>query len=304
MKKLFLGLISILLVSGCAGLPFDLPFFDGGGPNVTELGPDIIVIQGISIIPNPPLRPEDQFSVYFEVKNQDDIEPISGVSYELYDTGLCVWQPGGYYTSKFGSWSEGFAPLETKLVEWVFKAPSLEDIAHLRTTCPIKFKVNYSYTAKSQIDVSVINENRLKNLQRAGEDVIYEPNLNVGRGPIKIYFDFGNTLPIKESSSLSVYLKVEDKGNGLLGQIENDSFSLETDSTNFIFSDFMPEYFTCTGNICKNNNSIPLINKETFEIRFVLDTPPEDMEKTYYITAKLNYTYDVIGEANVAIEPR
>jgi hypothetical protein len=318
MKKIILSLSLVLLISGCVGMPFDIPFLsDQGGPNVTELGPDILVIQNINVIPNPPLSPDDRFSVYFEVKNQDENErvPQAGfpdVSYELYDTGLCSFE-GGDPRLKSGTWSSGFAPLETKLVEWNFKAPSVDEIVHLSTSCPIKFKINYDYTAKSQIDVSVIDEERLRDLQRSGEDTTYIPSLSVGRGPVKIYFDFGNILPVRENSELPVYIKVMDKGAGLLGKISRAmGRRLVIKAPDFQGITCIEDYFICfdtnndgNNDRCENTlKDIPLIRKETFEIRCVLTTPGVSIENTYYITAELHYEYPVLGETNVRIEPR
>ena len=308
MKKLFLILISVLLVSGCTYLPFDIPFLDSGGPNVTKLGPDVIVIQNINVIPSTSIRPSDSFSVYYEVKNQDENEMISDVKYHLYDTGLCKFQPleGGDDPTSLTTLGD-FAPSETKLVEWNFQAPSADDIAHLRLNCPIKFKVNYPYQARSQIDVVVIDEDRLRDLQRAGEDVIHIPTLSMGRGPIKIYFDFGNTLPVRENSNLSVYVKVKNEGVGSFGEIptEGKTLNIHTDC-NLIIS-CLDDYFACTGTLCVNIlKPIPLINKETFEIRCLLQVPPGmdiEMEKTFYIYAELDYDYDVLGEVNVGVNP-
>jgi hypothetical protein len=317
MKKLFLGLLLILLVSGCVTLPFDIPFLSGqGGTNVTELGPDVIVIQNINVIPGTSVRPEDSFSVYFELKNQEEnrmvpsSEDTEDVKYNLFDTGLCTWTGGTSYPQTTGS-IDPFSPLETKLIEWNFKAPSAEQIAFLSINCPIRFKISYPFTAVSQIDVGIIDEDRLRDLQRAGEDVTYVPSLSVGRGPIKIYFDFGNTLPVRNNTNLSVYIKVNDKGNGLLGEISNESdkqLIIEV-SDKFQSLDCLKDYFKCehVDNIWRCHNEykpIPLIKKETFEIRCVLETPlTVNVQETFYITAKLNYIYDVLGEANIEVKP-
>jgi len=69
--------------------------------------------------------------------------------------------------------------------------------------------------AKSQVDFVVISRNYLTELQRSGQTTTFRPTVNIGRGPIKIYFDFGANLPAKNDAPLPVYLTVEDKGTGL-----------------------------------------------------------------------------------------
>lgn len=315
MKKLFLGLILVLLASGCAGmpgLPFKIPFFGDGGPNVTELGPDVITIQNINVIPKTSVRPDDTFSVYFELKNQEEnrrvpsSEDTDDITYNLYDYGLCSWTGGTKYPQNKGN-LEPFAPLETKLIEWNFKAPSAEKIAFLSTNCPIRWKITYPFKSISQIDVSVIDENRLRDLQRSGEDTTYVPSLSVGRGPVKIYFDFGNTLPVRNNTNMSVYIKVRDKGKGLLGEIPNSTGKMLTLKAPEKFQNIecVKDYFTCNGNTCENTKKpIPLIKKETFEIRCTLETPETvNIQETFYITAELNYNYPILGKVIVNVKP-
>src|SRR3990170_5909812 len=85
MKIHLLGLFAIVFVSACV----DLPGFGTGGIQTTELPPDTVIVQNLNTIPNPPINANDQFSVSFEVKNQDDINEVSGVSIQLFDYGLC-----------------------------------------------------------------------------------------------------------------------------------------------------------------------------------------------------------------------
>lgn len=315
MNKTILGsLILVLLFSGCVGLnlPFNIPFLTPTGPNVTKLGPDVITIQSINVIPQTSIRPDDEFSVYYEVKNQDENEMIKSISYVLYDTGLCVWKSAspGSTSSKVYTWPDGFAPSETKLVEWNFKAPSKEQIAGLPIKCPIKFKVNYTYNARSQIDIVVIDAERLEELQRSGKDVTYTPSLSIGRGPVKIYFDFGNTLPVRNNSNISVYIKVKDEGAGLYSEIPKGGLSINISAVNgvsFQKVDCINDYFSCpTTSSCSNSvKAIPLIKKQTFELRCDLWTPLTiNMEQTFYISATIsNYNYDVLGEASVEVKP-
>lgn len=304
MNKLIVGsLILILLVAGCSNLPFDIPFFSNSGPQVKELPPDVISIQNITVIPSTSVRERDQFSIYFDLMNQDEFNETD-TRYSIYDTGLCNWT-GGDPNSRDGDIS--LFPQEIKSVEWNFKAPSADKIANLRVTCPIRFKFNFSYQSKSQIDVLVANSNYLTELQRAGKSTVFSPTLNVGRGPIKIYFDFGTTLPVKNNSDLTVYVRAEDKGTGMLKAIDAQNFIIKFPQDFTVPSDACP-YFNCdTTGICTNNEPIPIINRKSLDIRcsgiVTPDSSKFDTEKTYFISATLNYGYFVTGEVDIEVKP-
>jgi hypothetical protein len=312
MKKLFLGLITILLIAGCIAPGFEFPNpFAPEGPKVIESPYDVISIANITVLPSSSLFPEDQFSVYFEVSNQDEFEPVN-VGYNLYDTGLCTILEGGEprisSSSRSGQYSPNFSPEETRLVEWNFKAPSASDIVSISVTCPIRFKFNFTDSATSQIDVDVIDSGHLSDLQRAGKSPTFTPTVNVGRGPVKIYFDFGTSLPVRNNSALPVYLTVEDKGTGLLREIEKSKFKI-TFPPNFTVPDNACPYFTCSndtngGRKCESNAAIPIISKKSLQIRCSTTTPtPIDTEKTYFINASVDYDYAAVGEVNVEVKP-
>ncbi|NIO44605.1 MAG: hypothetical protein GTN36_03570 [Candidatus Aenigmarchaeota archaeon] len=307
MKKLLLGSILILLFSGCVSFP---PLWGGEGPKVKELPPDVISIHNLTVLPSTSVRDKDEFSIYFELLNQDEFNDITP-TYNIYDTGLCTRVGGDpdISVSSTGSFDPAsFSPKETRLVEWIFKAPSAEEIANIRTVCPIKFKFDFSYNATSMIDILVVEKSHLLELQRSGTGTTFVPTVNVGRGPIKIYFDFGAALPVKNNYDLPVYLLVEDKGTGLLREIESNKFKVTfpPDFTVPDGGDTCP-FFNCVGRVCTNNEVIPLINKKSLEIRCSGIKTPSTLspgpEKTYFINAFIEYKYYTIGNVNVEVKP-
>lgn len=315
MKKFALGLILILLVSGCTGLPFDLsgiiPGLDGKKANVTVMSPDVIVIKNIIVIPSSPINAADQFSVSFELANQDDVKYV-GTSYSLFDTGLCAKQTTGDLDTK-PTWD--MVPSGTEFVQWDFKAPSNEEIAYLPNKCPIRFKVGYNYDATTQIDVDVISQDRLSELQKAGTNPTFTSSLNIGRGPVKIQLSFGTSLPVRGSSAsnpanaLPIFITVEDVGTGLLEAIPANALKI------YIPSNFpipTPDRFSCgtpvtrgsiSYNVCSNSAEVPIIRKKSSQLRIGAQAPPETMEKTYFITAELNYDYEIVGETAISVKP-
>jgi len=308
MKKLFLTLILVLLVSGCTNLPFDIPFFSSGNTQVKQLPPDVISINNITVLPSTSVRAKDEFSIYFELFNQEEFD-YTNVSYNLYDTGLCT-PKGGYpdILANTDGLLQRLAPKEIRQIEWTFQAPDADKIAHIKVTCPIRFKFDFSYNAKSQIDVLVISSEHFSELQKAGKATTFSPTVNVGRGPIKTYFDFGTTLPVKNNANLPVYIRVEDKGTGILQEIAKDTFII-TFPEEFDFTDVYCPYFDCdkSTKICTNTNAeIPIISKKSLDIRCSgIKTPPNigAPEKTYFISSSLDYDYYVAGEVDVQVNP-
>ncbi len=314
MKKLFLSLILILLVSGCSRIPF-LNIFASQGPTVVELPSDVISITNVTVLPSTTVRVNDEFSVFFELLNQDEFIKVP-VDYNLYDTGLCDPIEGeppitGAYTIGTSAVFPGgdFFPQETRLVIWTFKAPSAEEIAAISLTCPIRFKFDFPYNATTEIDVLVISEAHLEELQRAGTARSFKPTINVGRGPLKIYFDFGTSLPVKDTGyPLPVYVTVENKGTGLLSEILSETFTI-TFPSEFDLSSARCPYFSRVGDSStfRNNDDIPIINKKSLEVRCIgikTRSLPEGIpERTYFITASIDYDYYSTGEVNVKIVP-
>jgi len=296
MKKFVLGLFLILLVSGCSGMPDIFQGLLPGGNskvNTTEASPDLIIIQNLRSIPSPPINSGDSFSVTFELVNQDEIKDVP-ITYELFDYGLCTPPTSGT------SGGITISPLGTEWREWTFTAPDSSLIAGLTTKCPIRFKVNYAWESKSQIDADVISVDRYNEMQRMGQIPSYTPSLSVGRGPIKIYFSFGATLPIRTSGTLPIFISVEDKGNGLLGNIPDGALTLDFGGFEAVDCG---SRFTCGTSTCTSSGIIPMIRKKSPQLRCTAKAPSVAIEKTYYITASLDYSYDLIGEVSVEVKP-
>lgn len=299
MKKFVLGIFLILLVSGCSGMPDIFSGLLPGGNskvNTTEASPDLIVIQNLKSIPSPPINSKDTFSVTFEIVNQEEVEQVP-ITYELFDYGLCTPPTSDTKITT----PINIAPLGTEFKEWVFTAPSNDQIAGLPTKCPIRFKINYVWEAKSQIDADVISRDRYDQLQRTGQFPSFTPSLSVGRGPIKIYLSFGTTLPMRTDSTLPIFITVEDKGYGLLGNIPTGALTLNFGGLSNV--DCGERFTSCGGGSCSNAAIIPMISKKSPELRCTAKAPSVNIEKTFYITASLSYSYDLVGEVDVEVKP-
>jgi hypothetical protein len=311
MKLGILCLFVVVLASACV----EIPGFGQGNVKTTELPPDIMVVQNTNTIPTPPVNTGDQLTVSFEIKNQDDTNEISSANIQLFDYGLCspqesLFTPEGWdqITGTYSYSFNSFAPGQTEFIEWTFKAPTNDQTGSLGTTCPIRFKTSYNFSAVSQINVEVITSDRLKDLQRSGETPTFTPDQTIGRGPIKISFDFGAALPIRASSILPVFITVEDKGEGLLGDIPSRKLMFSVPDTFNVSSCDKFEQVSLVNKTrtYTNKQSIPMIKKKSPQLRCSFTVPNDAqvvVEKTYYLSANMSYTYSLTNEVDVEIKP-
>jgi hypothetical protein len=302
MKKIIL-LISILFISGCIGMPDIFNLTGTQKTKVKEQPLDVITIQNINTLPKPPINTGDEFSISFEVTNLEEEREVEDVSYELLDTGLCELLPE-YIASKSFT-PPSFLPKQNEFVEWTFKAPTAEDLVHINSKCPVRFKVSYSFDAISEVEVDVISEAKYDQLQQSGEFQTFVPTLSLGRGPLRIMLEFGASQPIKNNTILPIYVTVEDKGTGLYATIPAHELDL-TVPAGFSWGgeDSCGERFECpTKELCYNSEDIMMIERKSPTFRCSLRTPETvNFEKVYSIEASLNYIYDITKQVDVDIK--
>jgi hypothetical protein len=295
-----LSIILVLAVCGCVGLSNIFP--TGAKTNVKEQPQDVIVVQNLNTLPKPPINAGDQFSISYEVSNLEENRYVGYVGYTLLDPGLCVLVSGGK-TVDFTTPGNPFAPKQTEFVEWVFDSPRTDELVHINSKCPVRFKVTYTFDAISEIEVDVISDVKYEQMKQTGEFQTFTPTLTLGRGPLKIYMEFGSSLPVKTETVLPVYLTVEDKGTGLYSQIPTGALKLTVPS-DFSYIE-CGDRFNCLGNVCTNTGDpIIMIDRKSPKFRCSFTTPSDTsiIEKLYNIEASLSYTYDVINQVDVDIK--
>lgn len=191
-------------------------------------------------------------------------------------------------------------PLQTQYIEWNIKTPTNAQIAYLSASCPIRYKVWYDFTASSQVDVTVIGEEKLKQLYRAGTPPSITPKQTLTRGPIKITFEFGTSMPIKAGTPLAVFITIQDKGTGLYPTIPSGKLSLSWDKTGFttVQCDDKIDKTTLT-----NNQDIQMIKKVSPQIRCTFTAPSETDMKTYYLKVDLSGKYILDYTQTITVQP-
>lgn len=298
------GLVAVLFISGCVNS--NIPLLGGIGtlePQTVEQSEDVLVVENLKAIPSQ-VYTEGIFSVVFLLKHQGDpetSESADNVQVEIYDWGLCNptdENVKNVIIKDLGS----FLPGQSEYIEAEFQAPTNREIAKMQATCPISFKVKYDYTALTQVEAKVISENRRRTLERLGKFNYYTPRQSVGLGPVKIYFRFSEPQPFISDRTVKVFIKVVNKGNGKIegGKIEKGKFTIEFPSD---FKGVDCIKFDCKNKKCTNTEPIDFIGDETNEIVCDVTLPKGVEEKTYYITAKLDYTYSLDNRIEVPVLP-
>ena len=315
----FLPVVFIVAIAGCVG--------QTDGPTQTDIA-DVLVTENQPVIPSQPTA-GGSLTVRFSIKNQHPIEFADNVEAVLFDSGKCgvdkindaapVAKGGSY--ALLGEKPLRFAPGQQELVKMSFNAPSQQEIVGLGATCPIRYKVKYDFSAKSEASFDVMSTSRLEQLEtEKGERPTSERTLNVGPGPIRISVEPKTPLPAVTGSKLPIEVFVRNVGKGNIKDGEIGPERLELTIPDDIESDLDRE--TEIGTLCNgkfklvsgtekkysNAKKIQFVKGQTNPITCYLKAPDESKvatERQYTIGAKINnYQYEYFGqEINVAIKP-
>lgn len=312
-------IIFVIAIAGCVG--------QTDGPTQADIA-DVLVTENQPVIPSQPTA-GGSFTVRLTVENQHGTEFADGVEAYLFDSGKCkvdkindalpVESEGPY--SLLGEKPLRFAPGQQELVKMSFNAPSQQEIVGLGATCPIRYKVKYDFSAKSESSFDVISTSRLEQLEtEKGERPVSERTLNIGPGPIRISVEPKTPLPAVTGSKLPIEIFVRNVGKGNIknGAIEQEKLELTIPDDIEIDLDRETE----TGTLCNgkfklvsgtekkytNVKEIQFVKGQTNPITCYLKAPDESKvstERQYTISAKIdNYQYEYFGqEINVAIKP-
>ncbi|HLE07954.1 MAG TPA: hypothetical protein VI933_05055 [archaeon] len=322
MKKHFpiTALLSVFLVAGCINF--------GGTSEANVDIKDIISVaaQSASVIPIPPLSTETDFTLSFQVKNNDKNKNIQ-VNLNVFDWGVCSKpEIKGTQNADKTIYNFQLVPGQTELVEISTKSPTKEKIQSLKASCPIQWRTTYAFTATSGDGFNVVSKDKLTQLQRAGKS----PELpaitkSIGTGPIRIYFDFKTDKNYMTAASpLQMTVTAKDEGEGSLSKVaagklfikvpvewtrvSKDAASKDDSCT----SDFQIDRTKSTQDTIAyvNKKDIPLIERSTPELVCNFAAPNLDAfspivpQKSYSVSAELvDYTYSIDGKKEIEINP-
>ena len=181
---------------------------------------DVIVIQRVETIPKPPVLPDDSVELYITLANNDEQETIKG-SVELFDYSIFI--PLDATKKDFT-----LLPLAEKVIKFSLKAPSAEQIANVKVTPRVSFRVNYTFTGVTTYEIVVVNYEEIKKYQQAGKTLNLVTNKIIGSGPIKIDTELVGSDFILAERSGTLKFTIRNEGTGDLkgNKIEKDKMQI------------------------------------------------------------------------------
>ena len=344
MRITLLAVLAVLLAAGCVGgMGQDL--IDGGGtpiePKHEQTGPpEIITFESQQIRPSAPISSESPFQVSWQVRNAETKQDISDLTIEIYDWGDCTLNMINDYSERLfwaGSKPTKYSGITEPKVSNVTKAEDFNTVVQafragsvrqvkldltapktvLSSSCSIKSKTSYSFSALSELDVQTISPAYLRQLGSAS----YQSTERVGPGPVRIRLAPTAALPVRSGDQLPIKLTIENVGSGLFGKIPvgkvriiiplDWEFTKDSDKLTQVvepcdgFSE--PKLESGSGKIVLYNlreidmaaNGGTLSNPMMCYFKM----PVVEMTKDSTLQVSMNYTYDMYNTINVDIAP-
>ena len=308
---------------------------------VVEAGSDLIAVSSPVINPFPPIITESPFRIQFTATNTEKPEKakeLGAVSVWITDTGVCTLDKirgGNAADLKVGSIYPGFViktsdgnkfstvlrPGAQEIVDLDLTSPAKERIAGLTASCAIDYKLNFTTKAVTSMDTQVIDPVYRRTLEGAGKPPQFSPTENIDSGPLKIYFadsatPIAGALPLESKRNMVFFLWVENKGQGIYGSIKPGQLKLKV----LAEFDWNPNKGACdkfsaskergTGTdqnnwILTNNEELVFSAKKTpkLQCKFIMPTVEEGTSKKFFMSAEMEYNYEMRGSVPVSIKP-
>lgn len=310
-------LAPVVFVSGCVeGGTFQSLFGSLTGQQEKVVAPnDVLLIENVQVIPNPPITADSTFSVAFQVVNKGTTQEGSmearGVDVFCYDWGRChpsdPMEGVVVYAPTFNASPKTIYPGGAELVEFTFRAPTNTELGRMEGNCPIRYKVFYNFDAMTTSDIAIVSRNRLVDAHRAGETLSVTPVQTQSRGPIKISVDFETNQPVDEMLVVPVIIKIYDRGSGMYDKVNQSKLEIIFPPDFDIISCNPTTWMAVSGNtVINSKGDIPLIKGESSPIRCDLKLRQGFVDdiKTYNVVARImGYKYPLYGEKIVDIKP-
>ncbi len=299
---MLIPVIFTVLLSGCVMTEY----IQGGAttPAKKVYSPDVMVIENTKAIPSQVFAGSD-FTLAFLIKHQGNpksSDPAKNVKVIVYDWGLCKPKESSNNGIIELKTYKTFMPEQEEQLTMDFTAPLNDEIARMEYDCPIRFKVEYDYEGKTQVDIKVIDKETKKEQIRLGTYQTFYPTQVQGLGPVKIDINFYSEQPFEELSKqvLSIQLKNVGKGRIKDSKIENGKLIIEFPKG---FKEITCDKMSCSGGKCKLKEDMQFIGESTQKIRCSFKVPEVEEEKTYYVKTFVKYTYEIDEEEEVKVKP-
>ncbi len=337
--KIAILLVFAIAAAGCTGQPTTVG--SETAVDIKEAASDLISTSSPIINPSPPIITESPFRVQFTATNTEKPEKakeLGAVSVWITDTGVCTLDkirgenaadlkvgtiyPGFVIKTVDGNkFSTVLRPGAQEIVDLDLTSPVKERIAGLTASCAIDYKLNFSTRAVTSMDTQVIDPVYRRTLEGAGKPPQFTPTENIDSGPLKIFFADSETkiagaLPIESKRNMVFFLWVENKGQGIYGSVKPGQLKLKVP----VEFDWDPnkgacDKFTATKErgtgidqnswILTNNEALVFSAKKTpkLQCKFIMPAVEEGTSKKFFMSAEMEYNYEMRGSVPVSIKP-
>ncbi|HLD85553.1 MAG TPA: hypothetical protein VI968_03280 [archaeon] len=341
---LALLLVPIIFIAGCAGIG------DIFGGNIVTINTidnvngqrDILAIRSIETIPNSPVLPDFPVLLSFIVENQDKFSEAKDAKVDLFDAPifrkddpakpLCNSAPGTCppESQQGVAWCTApcnILPGEQKQVNFYLQAPSDTDIAGIRTTAAMNFKVSYDYNARLTYLIPIVNRQEILKRQISGEKLSVQESKSHSSGPIQVDASVFGPQYILGGQNAQIIFKLRNVGSG---EVKNNKIDIGKMKISFP-ADILdvskggkitpPSDFTAvTATEFENSKPIEIFKDESRRSILFTLTGVNDLSannepfKTFEITASIGgidpsgnilpgYTYEIKDSTSLDVNP-
>jgi len=332
-RKIILPLVLLLFVAVVAGCVGQLPGIPGFGSDVIQpsrtlmqgTATDIILIDRMTSSPENIINPGQSLRVFMTASSREvDPRRKTSVQIQLFDAFIFKSADAQLYAQLCNAIPSGctsvqelctmtnpctFSTSETKQIQWALLAPTKEEIANIKTSGTLAYRLLYDYNSSTNFDVFVVTEDEILRLQQQGQTLSVPLQETRGSGPIVLEFSQASAFALPKST-LFITVKAHNVGSGgpLNSTIGAGNLSVEipTSLTSYVTAADFNCYQAFDKTVCTNKEKIQLIKKESIPFLFELQNVVPDLavpHRTFTLSATVSYNYEIRNSLTLTIQP-
>lgn len=282
----YLLLLSIVLVSLCAGLPdipFEIPFFNTQNTTIQKAGivtmdaesPDVFLRAEIVPIE---IRAGRDTAIFFELMNKNNYD-LKNVSLLIYDP--CIFS---------GETEKNIGELKSnRTIQWSWNLKSSK--TDLDKDCNIKFRLMYEADYTTFQDIAVLTSTEYQTREVSGTLSTVPIQTSSSVSPLRVPITFSDEQPFIDNESYYMNLDYYKAGIGVI-EVENISIVIPNNLKNVSCNDY--NFVPGIQNILYLNRKLNFINNRAAGSSCIFNTTTaEPMNiKSLAITGSYKYILD------------
>ena len=282
---------------------------------------DIVVLENVRMLPETQALPEQTVRFFANAvsKEQDPARVVDDVYLEIFDatqfrtadgSSLCNNAISSCQPEDCNSGNKCILRAgETKAMEVVMTAPTVQDIANVKTPVSVNYRLVYDHTSTTNFEVVVVSEDEILRLQQEGKKLAQEVRHVSNAGPLQLVLETADSGSFGVPGQVMfVRLKIANRGGGSPKNIEIPASGVTLAFPGGLGRIEAPDEFGGSiSTMFRNTKEIKLIKGESIPYQFRIT--PNDLgsgvpHRTYLITAQADYTYEMRGSHSIDVLPR